>query len=53
MGRKTHRHICGKPDILIFKPAGIQRHNLEEVLLALDEYEALRLSDIEKLTMQQ
>jgi len=38
---------------LIFKPAGIQRNNLEENVLALDEYEALRLCDIEKLSMQQ
>lgn len=53
MGKRIHRHICGKPDVLIFKPAGIQRNNLEENVLALDEYEALRLSDIEKLTMQQ
>lgn len=53
MGRRIHRRICGKPDVLIFKPAGIQRTHLEEILLALDEYEALRLSDIEQLTMQQ
>lgn len=38
--------------MLIFKPAGIQRHNLEEILIELDEYEALRLVDIENLTMQ-
>ena len=53
MGRRIHRHICGRPDVLVFKPAGIKRNNLEENLLALDEYEALRLCDIEKLTMQQ
>lgn len=53
MGRRRHRHICGKPDILIFKPAGIEKHNLEEVILELDEYEALRLVDIESLTMQE
>jgi len=52
MGRRCHRHICGKPDVLIFKPAGIQRNNLEEIVLKLDEYEALRLVDIENLTMQ-
>ena len=53
MGRRCQRRIHGKPDVLIFKPAGIQRIHLEEIVLGLDEYEALRLSDIEKLTMQQ
>jgi len=53
MGRKCHKYIHGKPDVLIFKPAGIQRTHLEEIVLWIDEYEALRLSDIEKLTMQQ
>jgi predicted DNA-binding protein (UPF0251 family) len=52
MWKKCHRHICGKPDVLIFKPAGIQRNNLEEIVIDLDEYEALRLVDIENLTMQ-
>lgn len=53
MGRRCQRNIYGKPDVLIFKPAGIQRTHLEETTLGLDEYEALRLCDIEKLTMQQ
>jgi predicted DNA-binding protein (UPF0251 family) len=52
MWKRCHRHICGKPDVLIFKPAGIQRNNLEEIVIDLDEYEALRLVDIENLTMQ-
>jgi predicted DNA-binding protein (UPF0251 family) len=52
MWKRCHRYICGKPDILVFKPAGIERHNLEEILVELDEYEAMRLVDIENLTMQ-
>jgi predicted DNA-binding protein (UPF0251 family) len=52
MWKRCHRHICGKPDVLIFKPAGIQKNNLEEIVIDLDEYEALRLVDIENLTMQ-
>ncbi len=51
MWRKRHRNICWRPDVLIFKPAGIQRTNLEEILIKLDEYEAMRLADIEDLTM--
>lgn len=53
MWRRCHRHICGKPDVLIFKPAGTQRNNLEEIVIGLDEYEALRLVDIENMTMQE
>ena len=52
MGKRCRRHICGRPDVLIFKPAGIQKHNLEEIIVELDEYEALRLVDIENLSMQ-
>ncbi len=52
MWKRCHRHICWKPDVLIFKPAGIERHNLEEIILELDEYEAMRLADIDGLTMQ-
>jgi predicted DNA-binding protein (UPF0251 family) len=37
---------------LIFKPAGVERYNLEEIVLELDEYEAIRLVDLENLTMQ-
>lgn len=52
MWKRCHRNICGKPDVLIFKPAGIKKYNLEEILIKLDEYEALRLVDIENLSMQ-
>lgn len=52
MWKRCHRHICWKPDVLIFKPAGIEKNNLEEIILELDEYEAMRLADIENLTMQ-
>jgi len=52
MGKRCHRHVCWKPDVLLFKPAGVERHNLEEIVLELDEYEAMRLVDIERMTMQ-
>jgi len=53
MWKRRYRHVCWKPDVLIFKPAGVERHNLEEIVIELDEYEALRFVDIEKLTMQE
>lgn len=33
------------PEITCFKPAGVRRRDLDEVILALEEWEALRLSD--------
>lgn len=39
--------VC--PQALFFKPRGIPMHRLEEVLLTLDEVEALRLADKEGL----
>jgi len=46
---KCCRHICGIPDKNYFKPRGIPSSELEEVVLSLDEYEAIRLADYEKL----
>ena len=43
------RRIVGQPAAPVFKPAGIPRIQLEEVVMTLDEFEALRLADLEKL----
>jgi uncharacterized protein len=43
------RRIRCKPDVNYFKPRGIPLDSLEEVNLALDELEALRLADWEGL----
>ncbi len=43
------RRVAGKPMASIFKPAGIPARYLDEVRLTLDEYEALRLADLEGL----
>lgn len=47
------RHIDVSPCAVYFKPAGIPVHLLEEVVLALDELEALRLADLEGLYQEQ
>jgi|ERR1035437_3275398 predicted DNA-binding protein (UPF0251 family) len=39
------RRICCSPEARYFKPRGIPMTELEEVSLALDELEALRLAD--------
>ncbi len=43
------RRIRCKPDTNYFKPRGIPLNMLEEVNLALDELEAVRLADLEGL----
>jgi len=46
---KCNRQICGVPDKNYFKPRGIPSADLEEVVLSLDEFEAIRLADYEQL----
>jgi predicted DNA-binding protein (UPF0251 family) len=41
--------VSGSPAATVFKPAGIPLKALDEIVLALDEFEALRLADLEQL----
>jgi uncharacterized protein len=50
---KCRRNICGIPDKNYFKPRGIPTVDLEEVLLTLDEFEAIRLADYEQLYQEE
>jgi len=43
------RRIAGEPACTYFKPRGVPLVDLEEVALGLDEFEALRLADLEGL----
>lgn len=43
------RHIAHRAPCSFFKPAGTPLYELEEVFLAADELEALRLADFEDL----
>jgi len=47
------RHIAGIPDKNYFKPKGIPSSLLEEMILTLDEFEAVRLADFEGLYQDQ
>jgi len=47
--RKRCRHIEALPGITYFKPAGIPASTLETVDLDIDEYEAIRLADMDRL----
>ncbi|MRR16208.1 MAG: DUF134 domain-containing protein [Deltaproteobacteria bacterium] len=50
---KCNRQICGVPDKNYFKPRGIPTIDLEEVVLSLDEFEAVRLADYEQLYQEE
>jgi uncharacterized protein len=50
---KCCRNVCGVPDKNYFKPRGIPSSELEEVVLNLDEYEAIRLADYEQLYQEE
>lgn len=43
------RRIRFKPEITYFKPAGVRLRELKEVILNFDEYEAVRLVDLEEI----
>ena len=45
------RRICGVPQVDTFCPNGCE--NTEPILLTLDEYEVIRLIDLEGLTQEQ
>ncbi|MGL4368094.1 MAG: DUF134 domain-containing protein, partial [Spirochaetota bacterium] len=49
MRPKRCRNICGTPDPKYFKPRGIPLTELEELTLSIDEYEAVRLADLEQM----
>lgn len=51
--RIRHRRISGPPMMEGFKPFGIPMRELESVILLLEEYEALRLSDYENLSQEE
>jgi len=50
---KCHRNVCGIPDKNYFKPRGIPSVELEEIVLHLDEFEAIRLADYEQLYQEE
>jgi uncharacterized protein len=50
---KCRRNICGIPDKNYYKPRGIPTVDLEEIVLNLDEFEAIRLADYEQLYQEE
>ena len=53
MPRPRRKRLVGMmPGATYFKPAGIRIRDLDEVILAIDEYEAIRLKDYEELDQE-
>ncbi|MHC1728371.1 MAG: DUF134 domain-containing protein [Syntrophobacteraceae bacterium] len=46
---KCCRRISGKPACSVFMPIGVTVQPVEEILLSIDEFEAIRLADLEGL----
>jgi len=47
------RRVRFQPGVTYFKPRGIPLMELEEVILHVDEYEAVRLKDLEGLEQEE
>jgi len=47
------RRVVAPPRVGYFKPAGVPLRGLEEIALSVDEFEALRLADLEGLYQDQ
>ena len=49
---RKHRRVRGNPNSSYFKPAGIRITDLEESILNISEFEALRLIDFEEIPQE-
>ena len=47
------RRVGGPPGCVLFKPAGVPSSRLTELVLGIDELEAIRLADVEGLYQEQ
>lgn len=50
--QKRHRLVTKEPPVSVFKPAGIPARELDEILITIDEFEAIRLADFEGLSQR-
>lgn len=47
------RRVRFRPNVTYFKPQGIPMRELEELVLTFDEFEAIRLKDLEGLEQEE
>lgn len=50
---RSSRRVAGKPVTAVFKPIGIPMPRLEETVMTLDEFEAVRLADLDGLYQEE
>jgi uncharacterized protein len=51
--RPCCRSVAGRPAAAVFRPAGVRACEVREIVLTLDEFEAIRLADLEGLYQEQ
>jgi len=51
--KKLHRRVHREPPVSVFKPAGIPARDLDEILITVDEFEAIRLADFEGMSQRE
>ncbi|MBT4858318.1 DUF134 domain-containing protein [Candidatus Woesearchaeota archaeon] len=47
------RNVCFNPEATYFKPAGVRKKELDQVVITIDELEAVRLKDYEDIDQNQ
>jgi len=47
------RRISAEPETVYFKPAGVPMRELEESVITIDEFEAIRLKDFQELEQEE
>jgi predicted DNA-binding protein (UPF0251 family) len=50
---RKRRRVCELPETLLFKPAGKPITETEVVIISIDEYEVIRLIDLEGLNQEE
>jgi len=50
---RLKRRICGRISSDYFKPAGIRITELEETILSMEEFEAIRLIDFQEIPQEE
>lgn len=50
---KKIRWVEAVPPVRVFKPVGVPRCDLEEIVLTVEEFEAIRLKDLENLEQEE
>jgi len=47
------RKVCSMPESIRFGPLDLEAHQKDNVIMTIDEYEAIRLIDIEGFTQEE